>query len=655
MKNILQLFFAFFFVISSIATKAQSVIYTQTFNLTSLPTGWQNNDNTGNNAGKWLRKTSGYGFASTTASNGFYVFDSDALGNDNKAENADLITSAINCFGKANVALEFEHFFQQFQGSVGTVSVSTDNQTWTSVFSVTATTENPEKVIINLTPYASGTPTLYIKFNYVGNYDYWWCIDDIKVFEPAALDVSVKELSLTKYVPLSNQTVSGVLFNNGYTAINTVDLTYKVNGSNPVTQSLTGLNIPAFGTYNFTFNQPIAMSTAKAYNVEVTAEYPNSLADQNLSNNSATQEVFALSALPEKNVLFEEFTTTPCGWCPDGHVRAAEIEALHSYFIPVNIHAGFGTDGMTTPEASTIAAAFANGAPTACIDRVKYKGEERVGISRNLWKAKVEERRQQLAPSTVAATSSYNNATRELSVTVTAKFYSEVAGDFRLNAFIVEDSVVGPNNNQFNQSNFLNNTAGHPMQGRGNPIIGYVHRHVERYAMGGAWGASGVVTSPTSNNQEYTKTFTYTLPQSWNDAQCKVVAFVHEYNQVANSGKNEILNSVILPLNGSATQTATPSVFNSITEIKAVNNVSLYPNPAVNELNIAYTLNKETAVAFEISNLMGQKIASIPASQSTTGVNIMTVNTASFEPGIYLVSVIANNQHSTTLKFVVSQ
>jgi hypothetical protein len=54
------------------------------------------------------------GFASSTASNGFYIFDSDAAGNDGKAEDADLITSAIDCSSSSFVALQFEQFFQQY-------------------------------------------------------------------------------------------------------------------------------------------------------------------------------------------------------------------------------------------------------------------------------------------------------------------------------------------------------------------------------------------------------------------------------------------------------------------------------------------------------------------------------------------------------------
>ena len=164
---------AFMVAAFTIGLVAQATIYTQNFSSASLPAGWQNVDETGNGAGTWTRKTSAHGFASTSASNGFYIFDSDLLGNDSKPENASLITAAINCAANAHVALQFEHYFQQFQSSSGTVFVSTDNANWTQIYLANSTSSNPEVVTVNLTAYAANLATVYLKFIYSGNYDFW--------------------------------------------------------------------------------------------------------------------------------------------------------------------------------------------------------------------------------------------------------------------------------------------------------------------------------------------------------------------------------------------------------------------------------------------------------------------------------------------------
>lgn len=177
------------------------------------------------------RKTSAHGFASTSASNGFYIFDSDLLGNDSKPENASLITAAINCVSRYTWCFSLSTIFSSFRAARGTVFVSTRQRQLDPDLSGSSTTPNPETVTLNLTPYAANQATVYLKFNYSGNYDYWWAVDDIKLFEPAALDIAVNTLDVPKYASLSNEFVTGVITNKGFNTINSFDLTYTVNGS----------------------------------------------------------------------------------------------------------------------------------------------------------------------------------------------------------------------------------------------------------------------------------------------------------------------------------------------------------------------------------------------------------------------------------------
>jgi hypothetical protein len=74
----------------------------------------------------------------------------------------------------------------------------------------------------------------------------------------------------------------------------------------------------------------------------------------------------------ERHVLLEEFSTAVCGFCPDGTLMAKQLVHDHPSVIWVTHHAGFGTDSMTTPEGRSIAGAFTNFAPSACIDRGEY-------------------------------------------------------------------------------------------------------------------------------------------------------------------------------------------------------------------------------------------------------------------------------------------
>jgi len=640
-------------VFSAIGASAQTTIYSQNFSGAGLPAGWQNIDNA--TGGKWARKTSAHSFASSTASNGFYIFDSDAAGNDNKAEDADLITATINCSANNFVALQFEQYFQQYATSEGTVSVSTDGTTWTSVYTVNKTTANPEIVTINITNIAANQATVYLKFNYIGNYDYWWAIDDIKLFEPPAYDISVETVNIPRYSGLKDQVISGTIKNKGYMPLTSVDLSYTVNGSAAINQPITGIYVAPFDNYNFSFTQKLQMQTPLVYEVTVNALSPSGATDVNLGDNTTTKNVIALSALPEKNVLVEQFTTAPCQFCPDGAVVMKDIFTTLSYAVPVALHAGFSTDAMTTTEASAQAGAYISGAPSAAIDRVLFDGEEEIGTNRGAWKNYTIARYGQLSPATVSATSIYDVTSRELNVTVTAKFFGPITGDFRLNAYLVEDSVTGTGNG-YNQVNAYNNSAGHPYQGQGNPIVGYVHRNVERKALGGNWGTSGVIPSTTTNGGEYTQSYTYTIPAGFNVDRCRVVAFAHEYSNNYKSGKNEVLNAVSVPLNGTRTQNATPSVYTDIKSPESVvTRLSVYPNPANDVVYLDYAMKGDASTSFEIFDMMGKLVANIPSMEQSAGNYTMSVATDSFANGVYFVVAKNNNQTAGSIKFVINR
>jgi hypothetical protein len=636
-----------------LGTSAQTTIYSQNFSGANLPAGWQNIDNS--TGGKWARKTSAKGFASSTASNGFYIFDSDAAGDDGKAEDADLITSAINCSSSNFVALQFEQYFQQFQSSEGTVSVSTDGQTWNTVYTVNSTSDNPEVVTVNISSFAANQATVYLKFNYIGNYDYWWAIDDIKLFEPPAYDVSVETLNVPRFTGLKDQAISGTIKNKGYLPLTSVDLSYSVNGAAAVNQPISGIYVAPFETYNFNFNQKLQMQTPLVYSVTVNAESPSGAADMNMTDNTTSKDITALSSISEKKVLFEQFTTAQCVFCPDGFVIVENILSSYNYVIPVALHAGFGTDAMTTQEASDYAAQYISGAPSATIDRVLFDREEELGTNRGSWKDYSALRYTQPSPASLAASSTFNPTTRELVVSVTSKFFAPISGDFRLNVFLVEDSVIGSGSG-YNQQNAFNTASGHPYQGRGNPIVGMAHRYVERKALGGTWGKSGVIANPTTNEGEYTTTFSYTIPNSIDASKSSLVAFVHEYNNNFKSGKNEVLNAVALPLNGSNYLNSTPSVYTNINSPEsAVTRLSVYPNPANDVVYLDYIMSGDAATSFEIYDMMGKLVSSIPTMEQSAGNYTISVATNNFANGVYFVVAKNNNQTAGSIKFVINR
>lgn len=169
-----------------------------------IPAGWTNTDNAGSGV-VWVVTTTGayntgavvdeqLNPSGTSAANGYLKIDSDSAG-PGSAQNASITTVAINCSGHSLVHLAFNEYFAQFGASTGVVSVSNNNLNWTTVHNAEAGltqdsgTANPNVVDLDISTIAANQATVYIRYTYTGNYDYWWFVDDIQLYEPSAVDL----------------------------------------------------------------------------------------------------------------------------------------------------------------------------------------------------------------------------------------------------------------------------------------------------------------------------------------------------------------------------------------------------------------------------------------------------------------------------------
>jgi len=129
----------------------------------------------------------------TTYSNGYMTYDSDSAGGTgNSDQNTDLISPSFNCLLLTKVLLSFEQQTVKYLTDTCKVSVSTDLVSWTDTIinqdmAANDTSVNPQTIIWDISSVAAGQPTVYIKFQWKGVWEYWWAIDDIKVYEPCVL------------------------------------------------------------------------------------------------------------------------------------------------------------------------------------------------------------------------------------------------------------------------------------------------------------------------------------------------------------------------------------------------------------------------------------------------------------------------------------
>lgn len=228
---------------------------------TSLPAGWTAAGNSSfSSTWKWANaaNTNPYfptALNSTTASNGWMLFDSYLIGQTNPTalpiEGA-LTSPAINCTGHSSVVLSFQQLYRRLNGDSFFVYVSSDNFVTSTRFPLIANnslpgnvvSSNPNTATLNISSAAANRANVKLRFFYSNNVDdggaYTWQIDDIALAEADPVDVNIHNSSLvmrgrnrytiaSSYPRILVDTTWGITFadNYGATAV-TPDYSYNV-------------------------------------------------------------------------------------------------------------------------------------------------------------------------------------------------------------------------------------------------------------------------------------------------------------------------------------------------------------------------------------------------------------------------------------------
>lgn len=199
MRRFISTLFATVALLAVTQLAQAQVFYTQDFSGGAIPAGWTTTDGSAN--GVLWEYCSGpaagcvdlYGltpFASTTAANGFVVLDSDAAGDLPSNHISRITSAAIDCSGKSQVFATFENYIGVFtvpsDGAV-LLKVSTNGTTWTSYDFIPGLnvnnrfSDNGHLAMINISAVAANQATVFLQWEWTGNYEYWWMLDDVNL------------------------------------------------------------------------------------------------------------------------------------------------------------------------------------------------------------------------------------------------------------------------------------------------------------------------------------------------------------------------------------------------------------------------------------------------------------------------------------------
>ncbi len=446
----------------------------------------------------------------------------------------------------------------------------------------------------------------------------------------AADQAKLKSLTVDKYLIAPGSVfVEGVVQNLGANAITNMDIKYESNGT-VYTYSLSSLNILSNTTYSFIHSTPLSVSTAAAYPLKVWVDVTG---DAFHADDTLNAVVTGLSFQPTKRVLMEEGTGTWCGWCPRGAVYTEQFDTVYAgSAIIVAVH---NADPMADAVYDLGLGTLISGYPSGAVDRKDIDVDPTdFGIS-------YLNRINDVSPADVGVSAYFNTVSRQVDVVVSATFAAELTGNFRLNAVLVEDDVVGTTG-AYNQVNYYSSTsqnlplvgAGHNWQTDPNPVpfSSMVYQFVGRNIMGGFEGQIGSVPSTVINGTTYSYTFSTTIPVTWNENNMRVIGMLQDAD----------LNTVLNVNRGAYGITTT------VKELVAdAFSMSVYPNPASQSTQLEVNLKNSSKYVIDMFDMLGKSVYSQQFNGST-GKNVFNIPLNGLNAGMYLVKVNVNGSVLTS-------
>ena len=399
---------------------------------------------------------------------------------------------------------------------------NTDRETRASftetILSVSAATDEFEEYSASLDAFVG--QTIYIAVIQNSNDMNFLIADNFKIYMPAADEVMVTGISYPSVSETGDVNGTVTVRNRGTHALASFDVSVTVNGNVEHTATVNGLSV----AYNqeYTYSIPaLHLTNAGTYSIEVTVSNPNGVSDPTPDDNSISASVMTYdpASVVGRRTVLEHFTTAQCPNCPSGHTRIGNaVSGKEDRVVWIAHHVGYYTDDMTISASQQLMSLYNDGgstyAPASMLDRdnsfadaddpgpVFFPGSDIASRVANAI----------ATPAFVTcdfSDISYDASSRKVTATVSGHFTADMDFDSpRLTMYIMEDGIMGSQSGASGQ---------------------YEHNHVIRAAISNVWGDADAITS-TNAWDEYSKTFTYTLPDGWNADKCWVAAFVNNYS-----------------------------------------------------------------------------------------------------------------------------
>ncbi len=513
---------------------------------------------------------------------------------------------------------------------------------------------------LSLAAFAGQTIRIAFKNNSTDKYQLW--LDDIKVENISKqFDANPVSHKIYKYSSINiNNNFSAVFKNNGYTPITNLTINYKV-GNGPTVSEIKVLSPPL----NYLESRDISFTTLYNSSVPVYNTFKiwtstiNSQTDQDPVADTISGAITISSSIPPKKVLVEEFTSATCGWCPNGYTNIKSIVSTNTNVIATALH---NNDSMaiTATNPLFIAQGSTEDISLAMVDRYLFSTSSKIATGTNSLSTFIAQRQAMTVPVTVTVTGvNYNPTTRQIDATVSSNFVGDVKGQYHINLYIKENNVYGSladsTDNKWNQYNNSFNIPSSPFYQYGNMIgtnyvmsaASYKHNHVINEFIDGWMGDPSVIpTNSSTIGQNYSKTYSYTLPNSltsafrYNADNIYLIGVISEYDPSYYNGI-AILNAAEIKL------TSNPEAIVGIKEHeKTAIQLNVFPNPTSDVCHLNFSLKNDEFVKINVYNTLGELVYIETKNVSAGNVDYI-LNVNALPSGNYSIQVSFKNNTVT--------
>jgi hypothetical protein len=402
--------------------------------------------------------------------------------------------------------------------------------------------------------------------------------------------------------------------NGGTSAITSFTATLNYNGMDYV-QNIIGVNIASLAHYTVNFSN--VSLVAGNNTATLTISNVNGGADDVSTDNTIAIQVNPIVPATGKMVVGEEGTGTWCQWCPRGAVFMDRFEEdFDGFWIGIAVH---NADPMTVATYDAGIGAMVSGYPSAVVDRGTSVDPSNMY---NQFYARL-----QTAPTAfISTTQTYNAATRELTVTVTANFQANASNAYKLACVLTEDGVTGSGSGWSQSNAFANGNngvmGGYELLPNPVPASMMVYDHVARAIEPSFAGDANSFPATVNAGETHSRTYTFTLPATWDDTKINIIGMMMDpTGRIDNASKFKLADLVGID-----------------DHAMSANSVSLFPNPAGMSTTLVLNLENPTSVEVAVLDINGKTI-STRVYDVLSDNQLIEMNTALLQAGVYFVQV----------------